>query len=35
MTYNGYVMLSMGIGAFLGYLMFGNDTSATKDGACH
>jgi len=35
MTYNGWVMFSMGIGAFVGYLMFGNDTSATKDGACH
>lgn len=35
MTYNGWVMLSMGVGAFLGYLLFGNDTSATKDGACH
>ncbi|KAI1005937.1 hypothetical protein K3495_g2286 [Podosphaera aphanis] len=35
MTYNGWVMLSMGVGAFLGYLIFGEDTSATKDGACH
>jgi len=35
MTYNGWVMLSMTIGAFIGYLLFGNDVPATKDGACH
>jgi len=35
MTYNGWVMLSVGVGAFIGYLVFGNNTSATKDGACH
>ncbi|CZR50922.1 related to a putative low-affinity copper transport protein [Phialocephala subalpina] len=35
MTYNGWVMLSVGVGAFVGYLIFGNNTSATKDGACH
>lgn len=35
MTYNGWVMISMGVGAFVGYLLFGNDTPATKDSACH
>ncbi|KAF4630876.1 hypothetical protein G7Y89_g7260 [Cudoniella acicularis] len=35
MTYNGYVMIAVGIGAFVGYLLFGNETSSTKDGACH
>ncbi|KAF8866564.1 Ctr copper transporter [Acephala macrosclerotiorum] len=35
MTYNGWVMLSVAVGAFVGYLLFGNNTSATKDGACH
>ncbi|TVY73481.1 Copper transport protein CTR2 [Lachnellula suecica] len=35
MTYNGWVMLSVFVGGFIGYLMFGNNTSATKDGACH
>ncbi|SZF03190.1 unnamed protein product [Blumeria hordei] len=35
MTYNGWVMMCMAFGAFLGYLIFGSETSATKDGACH
>ncbi|KAL2072502.1 hypothetical protein VTL71DRAFT_11845 [Oculimacula yallundae] len=35
MTYNGWVMLAVGVGAFVGYLVFGNNTSATKDSACH
>jgi copper transporter 1 len=35
MTYNGWVMLSVAVGAFVGYLAFGNDTSATKETACH
>jgi len=35
MTYNGWVMISVGVGAFLGYLLFGNTTSSTKDSACH
>ncbi|CZT01549.1 related to a putative low-affinity copper transport protein [Rhynchosporium graminicola] len=35
MTYNGWVMLAVGVGSFVGYLVFGNSTSATKDGACH
>jgi copper transporter 1 len=35
MTYNGWVMLAVSIGAGLGYLVFGKRTSATKDTACH
>lgn len=34
MTYNGWIMLSVGVGAFVGYLVFGN-TTATKSAACH
>ncbi|PYH47954.1 low-affinity Cu transporter [Aspergillus saccharolyticus JOP 1030-1] len=35
MTYNGFVMLAVAIGAFVGYLAFGDDTSASKTVACH
>ena len=35
MTYNGFVMLAVGVGAFVGYLVFGKDASATKTVACH
>jgi hypothetical protein len=35
MTYNGWVMLAMFIGSFLGYLFFGGGTPATKETACH
>jgi len=35
MTYNGWVMLAVAVGAFVGYLVFGTTTSSTKDGACH
>jgi len=35
MTYNGWIMLSVAVGAFVGYLVFGSDTSATKTVACH
>jgi copper transporter 1 len=35
MTYNGWVMVAVSLGAFLGYLLFGESTSATKDNACH
>ena len=35
MTYNGWVMLSIAVGAFLGYLLFGLNTSATRETACH
>ena len=34
MTYNGYIMLAVAIGAFIGYLAFGQST-ATKTVACH
>ncbi|KEZ44435.1 hypothetical protein SAPIO_CDS3437 [Scedosporium apiospermum] len=35
MTYNGWVMIAVSVGAFVGYLLFGNTTSSTKDTACH
>lgn len=35
MTYNGLVMLAVAVGAFVGYLAFGQDDSATKSVACH
>ncbi|PHH62906.1 hypothetical protein CDD82_1952 [Ophiocordyceps australis] len=35
MTYNGWVMLSVSLGALLGYLVFGQDVSSTKENACH
>lgn len=35
MTYNGWVMLAVAVGAFIGYLAFGSDMSATKSVACH
>ncbi|PYH79776.1 copper transporter family protein [Aspergillus uvarum CBS 121591] len=35
MTYNGFVMLAVAVGAFVGYLAFGDDTSASKTVACH
>lgn len=35
MTYNGFVMLAVAVGAFVGYLVFGQDTSAAKTVACH
>ncbi|KAG5920873.1 hypothetical protein E4U53_003860 [Claviceps sorghi] len=35
MTYNGWVMIAVSLGAFLGYLFFGHCTSSTKDNACH
>ena len=34
MTYNGWVMLSVAVGAFIGYLAFGSG-SASKDVSCH
>ncbi|KAF2201463.1 Ctr copper transporter [Delitschia confertaspora ATCC 74209] len=34
MTYNGWVMLSVAIGAFIGYLLF-STSSPTKTAACH
>jgi len=35
MTYNGWVMLAVAVGAFVGHLMFGLKTSSTKSVACH
>ena len=34
MTYNGWVMLAVGFGAFVGYLLFGG-SSIDKSAACH
>lgn len=34
MTYNGWIMLAVAVGAFVGYLMFSN-SSPTKSAACH
>lgn len=34
MTYNGWVMLAVAVGAFFGYIGFGN-SSSTKSVACH
>ena len=33
-TYNGWVMLAVAVGAFVGYLLFSN-SSSTKTVACH
>ncbi|KAK6948355.1 hypothetical protein Daesc_010121 [Daldinia eschscholtzii] len=35
MTYNGFVMIAVAIGAGLGYYFFGSHTKATKETACH
>ncbi|OLN88787.1 Copper transport protein CTR2 [Colletotrichum chlorophyti] len=35
MTYNGWVMVAVAVGAFVGYIAFGGSTSSTKDNACH
>lgn len=35
MTYNGFIMLAVGVGAFLGYLLFGGGSSSSKSAACH
>ncbi|GAB1213769.1 hypothetical protein ATERTT37_002922 [Aspergillus terreus] len=35
MTYNGFVMLAVAAGAFVGYLVFGENLSASKTVACH
>jgi hypothetical protein len=34
MTYNGWVMLAVAVGAFIGYMAFGSG-GATKSVACH
>lgn len=35
MTYNGWVMMAVSLGAGLGYLAFGENTPVTKETACH
>jgi copper transporter 1 len=35
MTYNGWVMVAVSVGAGLGYLVFGGRTPVTKETACH
>lgn len=38
MTYNGWVMLAVAVGAFVGYLAFGDSKSTStkpKGMACH
>ena len=35
MTYNGYVMIAVAVGAFAGYLAFGGRTEAVRETACH
>jgi len=35
MTYNGWIMLAVGVGSFVGFLLFGTNTSASKETACH
>ncbi|KAI1184828.1 Ctr copper transporter family-domain-containing protein [Nemania serpens] len=35
MTYNGFVMIAVAIGAGLGYYLFGSHTQASKETACH
>ncbi|KAI1760955.1 Ctr copper transporter family protein [Hypoxylon sp. FL1150] len=35
MTYNGFVMISVAVGAGLGFYFFGSHTKALKETACH
>ncbi|CAJ2501091.1 Uu.00g039440.m01.CDS01 [Anthostomella pinea] len=35
MTYNGFVMIAVAVGAGLGYYFFGAHTKVTKETACH
>ncbi|KAH8694117.1 Ctr copper transporter family protein [Talaromyces proteolyticus] len=35
MTYNGWIMIAVAAGAFVGYLVFGGGAPATKSAACH
>ncbi|KAF3769279.1 hypothetical protein M406DRAFT_52399 [Cryphonectria parasitica EP155] len=35
MTYNGWVMVAVTLGAFFGYLTFGDQTSVTRETQCH
>ncbi|EME79429.1 uncharacterized protein MYCFIDRAFT_34933 [Pseudocercospora fijiensis CIRAD86] len=34
MTYNGWIMIAVGVGATIGYMLF-SESSATKSAACH
>lgn len=35
MTYNGFVMIAVSLGAVVGYILFGQGMSPTKENACH
>ncbi|KEF59255.1 uncharacterized protein A1O9_04099 [Exophiala aquamarina CBS 119918] len=35
MTYNGWVMIAVAVGAFVGYILFGRNSSSAKSVACH
>lgn len=35
MTYNGWIMIAVAVGAFVGYMAFTTDLPATKSVACH
>ncbi|KKF95077.1 Copper transport protein CTR2 [Ceratocystis platani] len=35
MTYNGWVMLAVSVGAFVGYLMFAENAPLANEGVCH
>jgi hypothetical protein len=35
MTYNGWVMIAVAVGAFLGHITFGLKTTSEKTVACH
>lgn len=35
MTYNGWVMVAVTLGAFFGYLVFGAHTPVNKETQCH
>lgn len=35
MTYNGWIMLSVAVGAFVGFVLFGHEESVAKAAACH
>ncbi|KKA28635.1 hypothetical protein TD95_001879 [Thielaviopsis punctulata] len=35
MTYNGWVMVAVSVGAFVGYLLFSENAPVAKETACH
>ncbi|KAK5657085.1 hypothetical protein OQA88_3613 [Cercophora sp. LCS_1] len=35
MTYNGWIMVAVSVGAGIGFLLFGGRTTAAKETACH